>query len=514
MFPRPLTPLAAPNGAEPLGRALRRAPLGRARAGLGGPPLLLPSMLMFAVIVASSGLLLMIERGILAEMKPLPLHPPNREDAVWRGTIPRPGRLSLDAGDSDLQVRQDVRNRTLRAVCGQPGMPRDPWDLPVGQRRTLLRHILVSDRYRFLYCYVPKVACSNWKRVLKVLAGVLDNVDVRLKMDHRSDLVFLADLRPDEIRYRLQHYFKFLFVRDPLERLLSAYRNKFGEIREYQQRYGVEIVKRYRAGAGPSPAGDDVTFPEFLRYLADEDPERMNEHWMPVYHLCQPCAVRYDFVGSYERLEADANQVLEWVRAPPHVRFPARQAWYRPASPESLHYHLCSAPRALLQDVLPKYILDFSLFAYPLPNLQVPLWDLESDPDPVRSASFPRFGLLLVTLASRLPAAQTPHQARPRVRPDTFPGPARFSPGAEPGSRSRPCPLAAPPSGAEPAGTCWQLQRGSLTAGSIADNRAETGRPFGPRGREGRGPLLGDHPGIPLEPELCQVGTECFRPEV
>uniref|UniRef100_A0A452U8L8 Carbohydrate sulfotransferase n=1 Tax=Ursus maritimus TaxID=29073 RepID=A0A452U8L8_URSMA len=291
-----------------------------------------------------SGLLLMIERGILAEMKPLPLHPPNREGAAWRRALPRPGGLSLEAGDPDLQVRQDVRNRTLRAVCGQPGMPRDPWDLPVGQRRTLLRHILV-------------------------LAGVLDNVDVRLKMDHRNDLVFLADLRPEEIRYRLQHYFKFLFVRDPLERLLSAYRNKFGEIREYQQRYGAEIVRRYRAGAGPSPAGDDVTFPEFLRYLVDEDPERMNEHWMPVYHLCQPCAVHYDFVGSYERLEADANQVLEWVRAPPHVRFPARQAWYRPASPESLHYHLCSAPRALLQDVLPKYILDFSLFAYPLPNV-------------------------------------------------------------------------------------------------------------------------------------------------
>uniref|UniRef100_A0A2K5IGK0 Carbohydrate sulfotransferase n=1 Tax=Colobus angolensis palliatus TaxID=336983 RepID=A0A2K5IGK0_COLAP len=313
-------------------------------AGLGGPPLLLPSMLMFAVIVASSGLLLMIERGILAEMKPLPLHPPGREGAAWRGKAPKPGGLSLSAGDADLQVRQDVRNRTLRAVCGQPGMPRDPWDLPVGQRRTLLRHILV-------------------------LAGVLDSVDVRLKMDHRSDLVFLADLRPEEIRYRLQHYFKFLFVRDPLERLLSAYRNKFGEIREYQQRYGAEIVRRYRAGAGPSPAGDDVTFPEFLRYLVDEDPERMNEHWMPVYHLCQPCAVHYDFVGSYERLEADANQVLEWVRAPPHVQFPARQAWYRPASPESLHYHLCSAPRALLHDVLPKYILDFSLFAYPLPNV-------------------------------------------------------------------------------------------------------------------------------------------------
>lgn len=366
MFPRPLSPLAAPQGAEPPGRALRRAPQGRsrgrARAGLGGAPLLLPSMLMFVVIVASSGLLLMIERGILADLKPLPLHPQSREAR-------RPGAPNAEATDPASQVRQDVRNRTLRALCAQPGMPRDPWDLPVGQRRTLLRHILVSDRYRFLYCYVPKVACSNWKRVLKVLAGALDNLDARLKMDHRRDLVFLADLRPEQIRHRLQHYFKFLFVRDPVERLLSAYRNKFGEIREYQRRYGAQIVRRYRLGAGPSPAGDDVTFPEFLRYLADEDPERMDEHWMPVYHLCQPCAVRYDFVGSYERLEDDANQVLEWVRAPAHVRFPARQAWYRPASPESLHYHLCSTPRALLQDVLPKYILDFSLFAYPLPNV-------------------------------------------------------------------------------------------------------------------------------------------------
>jgi dermatan 4-sulfotransferase 1 len=38
-------------------------------------------------------------------------------------------------------------------------------------------------------------------------------------------------------------------------------------------------------------AGDDVTFSEFVRYLLDEDVERKNEHWMPIYNLCQPCAV-------------------------------------------------------------------------------------------------------------------------------------------------------------------------------------------------------------------------------
>ncbi|XP_010145004.1 PREDICTED: carbohydrate sulfotransferase 14, partial [Eurypyga helias] len=195
--------------------------------------------------------------------------------------------------------------------------------------------LLVSDKYRFLYCYVPKVACSNWKRILKVLDGALESVDVKLKMDHKSDLVFLGDMRPDEISYRLKNYFKFVFVRKPMG----------------------------------NSAGDDVTFSEFLRYLLDEEAERMNEHWMPIYNLCQPCAVRYDFIGSYERLNADANYVLERVQSPSSVRFPERQSWYKPVTAETLHYYLCNTQRRLIKELLPKYILDFSLFAYPLPNI-------------------------------------------------------------------------------------------------------------------------------------------------
>ncbi|NWR83202.1 CHSTE sulfotransferase, partial [Furnarius figulus] len=323
---------------------------------------LLPSMLMFAVIVASSGLLLMIQRGILAQAGPPPPHP--NAGPAWRGR-------GVDAGvdvDVDAEVLRDTRNRTIGALCGQRSMPRSVWDLPAAQRRTLLRHLLVSDRYRLLYCYVPKVACSNWKRVLKVLDGALDSVDAQGKMDHKSGLVFLGDMEPEEIAYRLQHYYKVVFVRSPMERLLSAYRNKFGEIKEYQQKYGVEIVRRYRKGGGAS-AGSDVTFAEFLRYLLDEDVERMNEHWMPIYNLCQPCAVRYDFIGSYERLRDDAEHVLGHIQAPSSLRFPERQAWYRPVTAQTLHYYLCNTPRRLIKDLLPKYILDFSLFAYPLPNI-------------------------------------------------------------------------------------------------------------------------------------------------
>uniref|UniRef100_A0A1A8BHB3 Carbohydrate sulfotransferase n=1 Tax=Nothobranchius kadleci TaxID=1051664 RepID=A0A1A8BHB3_NOTKA len=326
----------------------------------------LPSVLTFLVIVASGGLLLMIEKGMLNNVEtPSPRGNGKRLDFL-RDT----GKQSSDGADVESQILQEIRNRTIKTMCSQKNMPHSIWSLTPLQRKTLLQHILVNDEYRFLYCYVPKVACSNWKRVLKVLNGALENVNVNIKMDHRSDLLFLSALKPEEIRYRLTHYFKFMFVREPMERLLSAYRNKFGEIESYQKKYGVEIIKRYRKGhaKNPSVKGDDVTFGEFVHYLLDEDVERMNEHWMPVYNLCQPCAVSYNFIGSYENLEKDAEHVLQRVGAPAFIHFPERQTWYKPVTTQTLHYYLCSLPQKLLRELLPKYILDFSLFAYPLPN--------------------------------------------------------------------------------------------------------------------------------------------------
>ncbi|XP_059845226.1 carbohydrate sulfotransferase 14 [Hypanus sabinus] len=333
---------------------------------------LLPTMLTFGVIVASGGLLLMIQKGMLAEVDTMSSHTYGARSRSRSSTNSRPssgGSQDWKGGeDPDYQIIQEIRNRTLQSVCKQKTMPQSILDLTSSQRRTLLKHILVNDEYKFLYCYVPKVACSNWKRVIKVLSGVLDNVHVQIKMDHKNDLVFLGDLKNSEIKYRLKHYYKFMFVRDPMERLLSAYRNKFGEVVDYQRRYGMEIVRRYRKSIGQSK-GDDVTFSEFLQYLVDEDVETMNEHWMPVYNLCQPCAVTYDYIGSYERLHSDAHHVLQNIGATDSVEFPERQAWYKPVTKEILHYYLCKVPQELLLELLPKYILDFSLYAYPLPNV-------------------------------------------------------------------------------------------------------------------------------------------------
>jgi len=39
-------------------------------------------------------------------------------------------------------------------------------DHVIENNKELLDHIIVDDEHQLLYCYIPKVACTNWKRLL------------------------------------------------------------------------------------------------------------------------------------------------------------------------------------------------------------------------------------------------------------------------------------------------------------------------------------------------------------
>nr|XP_046227766.1 carbohydrate sulfotransferase 12-like [Scatophagus argus]XP_046227774.1 carbohydrate sulfotransferase 12-like [Scatophagus argus] len=299
---------------------------------------------------------------------------------------------------TDVNDGQEARKTRITDVCsGKYGV-----EFP-GRNRTFeqipnreLDHLIVDDTHQIIYCYVPKVACTNWKRVMVVLSQSLISPSsgrpytepeaIPPDAVHNSSLYLTfakfwrhyGSLSRHRMAVKLKHYTKFLFVRDPFVRLISAFRNKFGRPNEdFYRQFGSVIMRRYGNVTGRLPetavkaftAGVKPTFRQFITYLLDPETERksiFNEHWRQVYRLCHPCQVKYDFIGRLETLETDADQLLKLLDVEDLVRFPAGSQNRTSASWERDWF--AQIPVTMRRKLYQLYEPDFELFGYPIPD--------------------------------------------------------------------------------------------------------------------------------------------------
>lgn len=122
-----------------------------------------------------------------------------------------------------------------------------------------------------------------------------------------------------------------MFVRHPLERTLSAFRDKFRRQENYMSHFGRQIVRRFRganASAESLRRGHDVTLAEYVRFLLDPSMSRATKadrtdiHWASQSDLCHPCSIDYDFIGHYETLDDDGDFLVRQLRLDPKAQFP------------------------------------------------------------------------------------------------------------------------------------------------------------------------------------------------
>ncbi|XP_044047497.1 carbohydrate sulfotransferase 12 isoform X1 [Siniperca chuatsi] len=303
-------------------------------------------------------------------------------------------RSRIAVNDSE----QEARKKRLMDVCSGkdavefPGRTR-AFDLIPNRE---LDHLIVDDTHQIIYCYVPKVACTNWKRVMVVLSQSLispfsgkpytDPEAVPPDLVHNSSLHLTfskfwhhyGSLSRHLMALKLQHYTKFLFVRDPFVRLISAFRNKFGRPNEdFYRQFGSVMLRRYGNVSGSLPetaaeafsAGIKPTFQQFITYLLDPETEResiFNEHWRQVYRLCHPCQVKYDFIGQLETLETDAEHLLKLLGVDHLLRFPSG-ARNRTATSWERDW-FARIPISMRRELYRLYEPDFELFGYPKPD--------------------------------------------------------------------------------------------------------------------------------------------------
>ena len=117
----------------------------------------------------------------------------------------------------------------------------------------------------------------------------------------------------DEIQNRLKTYFKFLVVRHPMQRLVSAFRDKFGsETQSGFKNYAREIQNQEK--------NCKLSFFNFIEYISSVHRNKINNynngarylegHWAQYSTLCHPCHIDYDYIVKFETMREDAAYVL------------------------------------------------------------------------------------------------------------------------------------------------------------------------------------------------------------
>lgn len=170
-------------------------------------------------------------------------------------------------------------------------------------------HYLVSDRHRFVYCFVPKNASTALKGAFLAAQGVETGELTGLQLhEHADGPPYVLRLRPrDEALRILDTHFKYAFVRDPWWRLVSAYVSKLVRGREPRPQYEPTVTAIHRAAGRPVDLARGVTFREFVRHVHAAPDAALDPHWRP--QACFLAGHRFDFVGRVEHLAEDLAEL-------------------------------------------------------------------------------------------------------------------------------------------------------------------------------------------------------------
>jgi Sulfotransferase family len=181
-------------------------------------------------------------------------------------------------------------------------------------------HIDVLPQYRIVYVCVPKCGSTTVKRILSALVGwnatSFEQIHKRrysgLKSPSQVGLSTLYRTAVDPGTLR------FSFARNPYERLVSAWADKFKNKPLVPGDSFVEKYLHHRQAVDASlPVGADRTlsFADFAMFATATADQRLDAHWQRQDDILNMPGINLDFIGKIESFRSDVVRVLRHVEA-------------------------------------------------------------------------------------------------------------------------------------------------------------------------------------------------------
>ena len=184
-----------------------------------------------------------------------------------------------------------------------------------------------------MYCFLPKVGCTNLKLLLFASQGLIPRSELHVPRDEVDQSKLMSVVQNSSLRNKrhyLSHYFKYIMVRNPLERLASAFRSKIerynltgtrANIPHYNWARAIILKRvhprRYRDWIRGDTKPVSISFSDFISYWLDPKDAvfQYDDHFMSMLNICQPCRTRFDFYGNFHHFERDTHVLIDKIGA-------------------------------------------------------------------------------------------------------------------------------------------------------------------------------------------------------
>ncbi len=214
--------------------------------------------------------------------------------------------------------------------------------------RTVDNDLLYIPGLNAIYVAISKNACSLVKSELYRMAHGTARPE-GVSPHNRREMGFLG---PSDVPERQfldwlldERVFTFSFVRDPMERLVSCFRNRIRRLgaepyddprpmrREWilNRQWALSEGGRRRIGYRRA-LNEDVSFECFVRAVCRQHPWEMDRHWVPQSRILARDLIRYDHIGNVGSLADGLARVAERTGAAAHYRFEGERLNASPAN--------------------------------------------------------------------------------------------------------------------------------------------------------------------------------------
>jgi len=190
----------------------------------------------------------------------------------------------------------------------------------IGEEKKLYNRLRWAVPERLLYCPVFKAASTSWLVNFLKLSNRTSKINPKAGNLHKKSI----NLFPAPATFKLRKKIfaestKFIVVRHPFERLVSAYRDKLAGFTRNPSYLAMRkhVIDKYRKNK--KSKSQIPTFRESFDFILAELEKReagsekilIDGHFMPYSSRCKPCSMSYDVIIKFETLEEDSQYLIE-----------------------------------------------------------------------------------------------------------------------------------------------------------------------------------------------------------